>query len=159
MLHMTTTDQKSLRATLREKFPRNRDQLLAALHFIQHEFRYLPGWAMEVVGWHLGIPASEVYGAATSYTELRIERPGLHVLQVCTGLACSVNGGSRILKSLESSLRVRPGETTPDGRVTLRETPCAFMCGVAPSVRLDHEWQGRATIESVDRILRRWSEA
>ena len=29
---------------------------------------------MEVVGWHLGIPSSEVYGAATSYTELRVQK-------------------------------------------------------------------------------------
>ena len=31
---------------------------------------------METAGWHLGVPSSEVYGAATSYTELRIEKPG-----------------------------------------------------------------------------------
>ena len=66
-------ERNELRATLRQKFPRNRGQLLPALHFLQHEFGYLPDWAMEVVGWHLGIPSSEVYGAATSYTELRIQ--------------------------------------------------------------------------------------
>ena len=66
------TDRNTLRSELREKFPRNHGQLLPALHFLQHEFGYLPDWAMEVVGWHLGIPSSEVYGAATSYTELRV---------------------------------------------------------------------------------------
>ena len=81
-------DRKSLRAALRDRFPRERGQLLPALHFLQHEFGYLPDWAMEVTGWHLGVPASEVYGAATSYTELRIDKPGEHVLRVCTGLGC-----------------------------------------------------------------------
>ena len=52
------TDQKTLRAALRERVPRDYGQLLPALHFLQHEFGYLPDWAMEVVGWHLGIPAS-----------------------------------------------------------------------------------------------------
>ena len=151
---MTTPDQKGLRAILREKFPRDHGQLLPALHFVQHEYRYLPDWAMEVVGWHLGIPASEVYGAATSYTELLTTQPGRHVLQVCTGISCSVNGGGRLLESLTASLGVEPGETTPNGRITLSETPCAFMCGVAPAVRLDHEWQGRATVDSVNRLLR-----
>ena len=150
---VTTADQKGLRAVLRKRFPRDHGQLLPALHFVQHEYRYLPDWAMEVVGWHLGIPASEVYGAATSYTELLTVQPGRHVVQVCTGIACSINGGGRLLESLTSSLGIGPGETTPDGRITLSETACAFMCGVAPTVRFDHEWRGRATVESVNGLL------
>ncbi len=71
------TDRNTLRSVLREKFPRDHGQLLPALHYLQHEFGYLPDWGMEVVGWHLGIPASEVYGAATSYTELRTTPPAV----------------------------------------------------------------------------------
>ena len=150
---MTTADQKGLRAVLREKFPREHGQLLPALHYIQHEYRYLPDWAMEVVGWHLGIPASEVYGAATSYTELLMVEPGRHVVQVCIGISCSINGGSQLLEGLTTLLGIGPGETTPDGRITLTETACAFMCGVAPTVSFDHEWHGRATVESVKLLL------
>jgi NADH:ubiquinone oxidoreductase subunit E len=109
---------------------------------------------MEVVGWHLGIPASEVYGAATSYTELLTVQPGRHVVQVCTGISCSINGGGRVLEMLQTSLGIESGETTADGRITLDETACAFMCGVAPAVRFDHEWQGRATVKSVNGLLR-----
>ena len=148
------TDQKSLRAALREKFPRDHGQLLPALHFLQHEFRYLPDWAMEVVGWHLGIPASEVYGAATSYTELRVEEPGTHVLRVCTGLSCWTNGGSDLLGAVAEKLQVHPGETTPDGEVTFEETACVYLCGVAPAVEWDGKWTGRATAESVTGFLR-----
>ncbi|MDE2823217.1 MAG: NAD(P)H-dependent oxidoreductase subunit E, partial [Chloroflexota bacterium] len=83
----------------------------------------------EVVGWHLGIPASEVYGAATSYTELLTVQPGRHVVQVCTGISCSINGGARLLDSLQSSLGIAPGETTPDGRITLSETPARSCAG------------------------------
>ena len=151
---MTTADQRGLRSVLREKIPRDHGQLLPALHFVQHEYRYLPDWAMEVVGWHLGIPASEVYGAATSYTELLTVQPGRHVVQVCTGISCSINGGGRVLEMLQTSLGIESGETTADGRITLGETACAFMCGVAPAVRFDHEWQGRATVESVNELLR-----
>ena len=101
------TDRNSLRSELREKFPRNHGQLLPALHFLQHEFGYLPDWAMEVVGWHLGIPSSEVYGAATSYTELRVEKPGNTVVRVCTALSCVVSGSRAILTALETELSSR----------------------------------------------------
>ena len=69
--------QSDLRRILRETFPeRNRDALLPALHLLQHEHGHLPEWALQVVGWHLRVPASEIYGAATSYSELRIGIPG-----------------------------------------------------------------------------------
>ena len=149
-----TTDRNSLRATLREKFPRDHGQLLPALHFLQHEFGYLPDWAMEVVGWHLGIPASEVYGAATSYTELRTAKPGEHVLRVCTGLSCWMNGGEDVLRSVSSELRTHPGNTTSDGLTTFEETPCGFMCAMAPAVEWDGRWIGRVTVESMSSLLR-----
>lgn len=147
------TDRQTLRGALREKFPRNHGQLLPALHFLHHEFGYLPDWAMEVVGWHLGIPASEVYGAATSYSELRTQKPGAHVLRVCTGLSCWMNGGKELFEAMESELGVRPGQTTPDGLITLEETPCGFLCGVAPAVQVDGSWRGRATPELVRGLL------
>ena len=109
---------------------------------------------MEVVGWHLGIPASEVYGAATSYTELRIERPGTHAVRVCTGLSCWLNGGKELLGQAESELGIRAGQTTPDGFFTIEETACGFMCGVAPVVEFDGTWRGRAAPEYFSQLLR-----
>ena len=147
-------DQKSLRAVLRDKFPRDRGQLLPALHYLQHEFGYLPDWAMEITGWHLGIPVSEVYGAATSYTELRVEQPGTHVVRVCTGLGCWVNGGKELLAEAESTLGIHAGGTKPDGSVTLEETACGFLCGVAPAVEVDGRWHGRADAASLKSTLR-----
>ena len=142
-------NRNELRATLRQNFPRNRGQLLPALHFLQHEFGYLPDWAMEVVGWHLGIPSSEVYGAATSYTELRIQEPGEHVVRVCTGLSCWLNGGKQLMGQAHAELGADGGA----GSVTLEETPCAYMCGVAPVVEVDGEWRGRVTVQSLTSIM------
>ena len=107
-----------------------------------------------MVGWHLGIPASEVYGAATSYTELKIERPGTHLIKVCTGLSCWVNGGKELLRQAESELGLKAGQTTPDGRLTIEETPCAFMCGVAPAVEFNGFWRGRAAPEFISQLMR-----
>ena len=153
------TDRNELRATLRERFPRDHGQLLPALHFLQHQFGHLPDWGMEVVGWHLGIPASEVYGAATSYTELRLEKPGAHVLRVCTGLSCLISGGKELLSAAKSELCIDQDGIPSDGLVTLEETPCGFICGVAPAVELDGSWRGRATVESVRELVREVARA
>ena len=132
--------QNKLRKELRENFPRERGQLLPALHFVQHQFGHLPEWAMEVTSWHLGIPASEVYGAATTYTELRIEKPGNHIVRICTGLACGNYGGYDILKEITSA---------KEPEVTIEETACGYLCGVAPCVQVDGKWFGKTNATEI----------
>ncbi|MFQ6027962.1 MAG: NAD(P)H-dependent oxidoreductase subunit E [Dehalococcoidia bacterium] len=145
-------ESNELRPLLQQKFPPERNSLLPALHFLQHEFGYLPDWALQIVGWHLRIPASEVYGAATSYSELRVASPGRHVVRVCDGLSCWHGGGRELLAGLIDSLGIQPGETSGDGRVTLETTPCGFLCALAPAVEVDGRWQGRAAGSEADLI-------
>lgn len=152
--------RNELRAVLRERFPREHGQLLPALHYLQHEFGYLPDWGMEVVSWHLGIPASEVYGAATSYSELRVAEPGEHVVRVCLGLSCRVAGAEAVLDAVVSRLGAEPGETADlDGTgVTLETTACGFLCAVAPAVQIDERWHGRAVPDRVSSAVGELSE-
>ena len=147
-------DRNTLRSELRENFPRSHGQLLPALHFLQHEFGYLPGWAMEVVGWHLGIPSSEVYGAATSYTELRVQEPGDTIVRVCTALSCIVSGSRNILNALETELVIDSGTTSDDDRFTLEETPCGFLCAMAPAIQVNGRWHGRLDSQTAIRLAK-----
>ena len=92
--------------------------------------------------------------AATSYTELRTEEPGEHVVRVCTGLGCRINGGDELSAAVIKELDVQAGETTPDGRITFEEADCGFLCAMAPAVELDGKWVGRATPEMVKQLIR-----
>jgi NADH:ubiquinone oxidoreductase subunit E len=141
------TQRNELRTILRERFPRERNQLLPALHYIQDEHGYLPDWAMEVAGWHLGIPSSEVYGAATSYTELSTSEPANHVIKVCTGLGCRAKGSLDLLERTRQEL-----DPKNDGNVSVEEVPCGYMCALAPVVKWNHTWIGRSTIENIKSI-------
>ena len=145
--------RNELRARLRRMFPRNHGELLPALHYLQHEYGYLPEWAMEVVGWHLGIPASEVYGAATSYTELRLTPPGALAARVCLGLSCRLNGGDKVMDAMETALGIRRGETAADGSATLEETACGFLCAVGPAVEVNGAWHGRVSADDVPGLV------
>ncbi len=148
------TDRNSLRRELRDRFPRNHGQLLPALHYLHHEFGHLPDWAMEVVGWHLGIPSSEVYGAATSYTELRIEKPGSTVVRVCGALSCAVAGSIQILDALSSEYDVHPGDTAEANGLTIEQVPCGFLCAMAPAIEVNGQWHGSLDSESALEIVR-----
>ena len=129
--------QSGLRRLLRDRFPsRSRDNLLPVLHLLQHEHGHLPEWALQVVGWHLRVPASEIYGAATSYSELHLDPPKGRNVVVCIGLACWQSGGEELL----SAASQRPES---EGSTDVTTTACAFMCGLAPAVRVDGTWRGR----------------
>ena len=139
--------QSGLRRALRNHFPqRSRDNLLPVLHYLQHGHGYLPEWALQVVGWHLRVPASEVYGAATSYSELHLDPPKLRSVVVCTGLACWQSGSDELLNEV---LQL-PG---PDDVWNVTTTACAFMCGLAPAVRVNGSWHGRVNAERLASLI------
>lgn len=142
-------EREELRPVLRRKFPPHRTYLLPALHFLQEELGSLPEWALQVVAWHLRTPASVVYGAATSYTELRIDAPAGRLVRVCTGLSCWHGGGRELLAELSQAFGAYAGRADENGPVTLEETPCAYRCPLAPLVEVNGAWLGRARADQV----------
>ncbi|MCY4366062.1 MAG: NAD(P)H-dependent oxidoreductase subunit E [Chloroflexi bacterium] len=149
-------EREELRPILREKFPPQRTYLLPALHFLQEELGHLPEWALQAVAWHLRTPASVVYGAATSYTELRIQQPNQHLVRVCTGLSCWYGGARELLSQLSDKLNAVSGEADTECPVTLKETPCAYRCSLAPLVEVDGVWQARELAAGVLEQLDGW---
>ena len=143
----------SERGALLAQFPRERTWLLPALQAVQRAERWLSAEALEAVAAHLRVPASEVWGVASHYPELRLVRPGRRIVRVCTGLSCRARGGRDLLGECADRLGIRAGETTPDGGVTLEEMDCAFACAVAPVVEVDHEPRGRVRPGDLEALL------
>jgi NADH-quinone oxidoreductase subunit F len=135
------------------RFPRERTWLLPALQAVQHAERWLSPESLERVAAHLRVPKSEVWGVASHYPELRLTAPGRRIVRVCLGVACLARGGRDVLAACERRLGVRAGQTTPDGAVTLEELDCAFACGSAPVVEIDHAYRGRVSVPDVDALL------
>ena len=145
---MTSGENRKQRNEFRRElikyFPRERESLLPALHFIEDQFGFLPDWAMEVLGWHLGKPASEIYGAATSYSELNLSPNDESEIFICTGLSCLENGASELVDLINS---------TYSREYNLKEVPCAFMCAVGPVINHEGRWIGRINPENIKENL------
>jgi NADH-quinone oxidoreductase subunit F len=135
------------------RFPRERTWLLPALQAVQHAERWLSAEALQRVAAHLRVPASEVWGVASHYPELRLAAPGRRIVRVCVGVACLARGGRDLLAACERRLGIPAGGTTPDGAVTLEELDCGFVCGSAPVVEVDHDYHGRVSAQDVERLL------
>jgi bidirectional [NiFe] hydrogenase diaphorase subunit len=129
------------------------DALIEVLHAVQEVFGYLDPAALRYVGHALGVPLSKVYGVATFYSFFTLSPAGARTCVVCTGTACYIDGSTAILDEVARSLGVRPGETTDDGRVSVRAVRCYGTCSLAPLVVLDGEVRGRVSVEDVLRSL------
>ena len=89
----------------------------------------------------------------TFYTLFFQKPEGRHVVSVCHNLSCHLMGAKGIIEHLEERLGVEPGETTPDGRITLLTVECLCACEQAPMMQVDDRYEGCLTSEKVDRIL------
>ena len=74
---------------------------------------------------------------------------------MCRTLSCALRGGESLLAHCEKRLGIRAGETTPDGRVTLRTAECLASCGSGPVIQVDEQYHENLTPDEVDRILDR----
>lgn len=143
-------------ARLTALYEQRQSALLPALFIAQKEHGYLSPEALDGVAEVLDLPVSEVVSVASFYTLLYLEPVGRHVIQVCTNLACLVNGCGGVVRRLQARLGVEPGETTPDGRFTLRTVECLAACDEAPSVIVDEDRWARVSPDDVDKILERY---
>jgi NADH-quinone oxidoreductase subunit E len=136
------------------EFPDMQSALLPALMLAQKDYGgWLPEQAFDEVAALMSLPATLVASTATFYTMLNRRPVGLHLLQVCTNISCSLLGAQRLVEHLGHKLGICVGETTPDGRFTLLEVECLGSCGAAPAMQVDGAYYENLTQERIDHIL------
>jgi NADH-quinone oxidoreductase subunit E len=109
--------------------------------------------AIAFVSQKLDVPTSHVKGVVTFYTLYNQQPVGKHQLWVCRTLPCALRGAYDVIEHCEKRLGIHCGETTPDGKVTLRTAECLASCGTAPMIQVDREYHENLTRERLDQIL------
>jgi len=62
-------------------------------------------------------------------------------------------GCDRIVNHLQSRLNIQVGETTADGKITLKAVECLAACAGAPMMQVNKTYHEHLTPEKVDAIL------
>jgi NADH-quinone oxidoreductase subunit E len=140
---------------LKARFPAGHSSSLSipCLHRIQAERGYVADEDIVFLAEQLGIPRVQIEEVLAFYTMFRRRPIGRHFVEVCRNVACSMLGSDRILAHLKARLGIGPGETTPDGRITLATAECLASCGTGPVMVVDGAYHERLTEERVDAIL------
>jgi bidirectional [NiFe] hydrogenase diaphorase subunit len=123
--------------------------LIEALHAVQSAFGYLDETGMRYVAKSLRQPLSKVFAVATFYHHFMLKPQGKHCCVVCMGTACYIKGAGEILEKLGEKFKIKDGQTTEDGALSLLSARCIGACGLAPAVVLDGDVLAKATTEQV----------
>jgi NADH-quinone oxidoreductase subunit E len=141
------------------KYPadKRRSAVVAALLMVQEQNR---GWlseaSMNAVADYLQIAPIEVYEVATFYDMFELKPIGEHKITICTNISCMLAGSEKIVACVEEKLGIKMGETTEDGKFTLRESECLAACGNAPMCQVDDKsYHENLSIESMTALLDR----
>jgi len=136
-----------------DKYVNEKGVLIQLLLDIQLQLNWIPKEAIMRINERLKIPVTEIYRVASFYTALSLTRRGKHLVRVCSGTACYVRGGSRILDSVECTLGIKNKETSANGKFTLETVNCLGCCALGPVVEVDGKYNGVPTPAKAKELL------
>ncbi|MBV8155128.1 MAG: NAD(P)H-dependent oxidoreductase subunit E [Candidatus Eremiobacteraeota bacterium] len=135
------------------RYERKRSALLPICHLFQLHEGFVSKEAMRAAASMLDLTPAEVEGTVSFYT-LFFRRPvGKYVLQVCRGLACSINGAEDLMAYFREKLGVGHLQTTADGTFSYEEVECLAACDRATCMQVNLEFVYDLTPQKIDEML------
>src|SRR5881398_2760673 len=127
---------------------------MSGLRLAQQQYGgWLPPDALREVAQALDLTPAHVQAVASFYDMYHLAPVGEHLVEVCTNVSCALVGAQEVVDAFERELGVRPGETSEDGKVTLRTIECAGGCGYAPVVVVDGRYHEPVAPEEVPALV------
>jgi NADH-quinone oxidoreductase subunit E len=140
--------------SLLPRYPSKRAVTLPALHLVQERLRCVPYQAMAEIAELLEITPAEVHDTMSFYGFFPQAPIGDVRVWICRSLSCMLRGGDELLEHACSRLAIEPGQTTPDGKLTVEFAECLGICDFAPAALADDgRVYGPLSEESVDAMV------
>jgi NADH-quinone oxidoreductase subunit E len=140
--------------TILRDYTGDTSQLIPLLQKLQEAYGYLPQDIIVRLSSHTDIKVPEILGVATFYSQFRLTPMGKHVIKLCHGTACHVNGADNIGAAICDELGIALDETTEDGLFTIETVACLGCCSLAPVMMVDGEVHGRLTQDKARKVIR-----
>lgn len=138
------------------RWKRDRSYLIEMLQDVQERYRHIPVQVARNLSDELGVPLNRIFHIATFYKGFTLEPRGKYPVSVCTGTACHVKGGTRILDNIMRDLDLeKEGQATSDLLFSVESVRCVGCCGLAPVVTLAGEVHGHTSSVKMSRIVKK----
>jgi NADH-quinone oxidoreductase subunit E len=148
-------DMRSAILDLFPRYPTKQAVTLPALHIVNERLGYVPPQAVVEIAELLDLSPAQVQDTLSFYGFFKQDKPmGTTRIWFCRSLSCAACGGEELLNYISQKLGIKPGETTPDGRITLDFSECLGECDHAPAVMVNDEIHENVTKEKIDELLK-----
>jgi formate dehydrogenase subunit gamma len=135
-----------------QRYGNRPDALLEILHDLRDEVGSVPEATLPVLAKALNLSRAEVHGVVSFYHDFRRTPAGRHVVKVCRAEACQSMKGNELAALAQETLKVKFGETTSDGAITLESVYCLGNCALSPAIMVDGRLVGRVDARKFRKI-------
>jgi len=135
------------------QYEQKRSALLPLVHLFQQNEGFASSEALHAVAEMLDLTPAVVESTVSFYTLFYRKPVGKYMLQVCRGLACTLNGAENIMAYFREQLGVGHLETTPDGMFSYEEVECLAACDRATCMEVNLNFVYDLTPQMLDDML------
>ena len=136
------------------RYPTRQAVTLPALHVVNEHLRHVPLGAVVEIAELLELAPAEVQDTLSFYGFFKQVGPhGQTRAWVCRSISCALRGGEEVLEHMCHAAGIGPGDTTPDGKLTLEFAECLGACEFAPCMLAGEVLHKNLTNESADAFL------
>ena len=128
--------------------------LIAILQKTQDIYGYLPTEVLVYLSRRTGIKLAKIMSVVSFYTQFRTKPVGKHLILLCQGTACHVNGSALIEEAIRETLGVEEGDISENGLFTYTNVACLGCCSLAPVMMIGDKAYGGLTKEKAAKILK-----
>jgi len=108
-------------------------RLMDIARAVQGKYGCVSSQALDLIAQAARVPRVEVESLVSFYAFLSVKPKGKVVIRLCNDIIDEMFGAEKVARAFAEELGIQPGETTPDGKITLEHTPCIGMCDQAPA--------------------------
>lgn len=136
------------------RYPTRQAVTLPALHVVNRHLRHVPLQAVVEIAQLLELAPAQVQDTLSFYGFFSQGKPhGRTRAWVCRSISCHLRGADALLEHICKRAKIRPGETTADGKLTLEYAECLGACEMAPCILANDDLLACMTTESADAFL------
>jgi NADH-quinone oxidoreductase subunit E/NADP-reducing hydrogenase subunit HndA len=133
--------------------PGGNERLIPLLHAVQEHLGHLPFAVQELVATRLGLSPIQVFSVLSFYHFFTLTPRGRFPLKVCMGTACFVRHATRLIETLEDTLKTKMGGCTEDRVFSIEQVRCLGACGLAPAMMVGNEVHGNLDTKQLRRLI------
>ena len=138
--------------TILEKYRRDPTYLVQILREVQDALDYISPHSMAQIAQDVGVPIGRVQAVTAFYAFFHDRPMGRYRVLFSDNITDRMQGSSALVEHMLKRLKLRLGEVSADGAVSVGLTSCTGMCDQGPALLVNNRAVTRLTLRRIDEI-------